>query len=194
MTAPPRFDIGALIRARGREWVVLPESSEDPDLLVLRPLGGTDDEITGNSVRMLIADDVGIGKIIEACTIARELLDRDEIRGLAVRCPRQLAEQVQDGEADRSRGKVRSGEDTNLSSYRGGFRCRSGAARCSERLWHGKRRSKTEPSPASEANRHTSGPSNASRGPYARTGAAVPIMTAVQTKNPPTRIPAVMYT
>src|SRR2546428_13827364 len=39
------FAVGALVHARGREWVVLPESEED--LLVLRPLGGTDDEITG---------------------------------------------------------------------------------------------------------------------------------------------------
>ena len=34
---------GSLVTARGREWVVLPDS--DPDLLVLRPLGGSDDEI-----------------------------------------------------------------------------------------------------------------------------------------------------
>ncbi|MDW8214645.1 MAG: helicase, partial [Roseiflexaceae bacterium] len=39
------FAVGALVRARGREWVVLPESTDD--LLVLRPLGGTDDEIAG---------------------------------------------------------------------------------------------------------------------------------------------------
>jgi hypothetical protein len=39
------FAVGSLVRARGREWVVLPESEED--LLVLRPLGGTDDEVTG---------------------------------------------------------------------------------------------------------------------------------------------------
>ena len=39
------FAVGSLVRARGREWVVLPES--DDDLLVLRPLGGTDDEIAG---------------------------------------------------------------------------------------------------------------------------------------------------
>jgi len=31
------FAVGSLVRARGREWVVLPESKED--LLVLRPLG-----------------------------------------------------------------------------------------------------------------------------------------------------------
>lgn len=35
---------GSLVKARGREWVVLPES--EPDMLVLRPLGGADDEIT----------------------------------------------------------------------------------------------------------------------------------------------------
>src|SRR5207244_12883422 len=36
---------GSLVKARGREWVVLPESEDD--VLVLRPLGGTDDEIAG---------------------------------------------------------------------------------------------------------------------------------------------------
>ena len=46
-------------------------------------------------VRLLIADDVGIGKTIEASTIARELLDRGEIDRLAVLCPPQLAEQWQ---------------------------------------------------------------------------------------------------
>ena len=39
------FAIGSLVHARGREWVVLPESEDD--LLVLRPLGGTDIETTG---------------------------------------------------------------------------------------------------------------------------------------------------
>ena len=46
-------------------------------------------------VRLLIADDVGIGKTIEACLIARELLDRGEIRRTAVLCPPHLAEQWQ---------------------------------------------------------------------------------------------------
>ncbi|MFB3786021.1 MAG: helicase-related protein [bacterium] len=46
-------------------------------------------------VRLLIADDVGIGKTIEACLIARELLDRGEINSLAVLCPPALAEQWQ---------------------------------------------------------------------------------------------------
>ena len=34
-----------LLRRRGREWVVLPEL--DDQLLVVRPLGGTDHEIAG---------------------------------------------------------------------------------------------------------------------------------------------------
>lgn len=157
------FAVGSLVKARGREWVVLPES--DKEMLILRPLGGTEDEITGiympletiepasfdlpdptkvgdyfssrllrdalrlgfrssagpfrsfakiaveprpyqlvpllmalklDPVRLLIADDVGIGKTIEAGLIARELLDRGEIGRLAVLCPPQLAEQWQD--------------------------------------------------------------------------------------------------
>ncbi|TNE43152.1 MAG: DEAD/DEAH box helicase [Deltaproteobacteria bacterium] len=157
------FDVGALVKVRGREWVVLPESNDEPDMLVLRPLGGTDDEIIGvyrplepveaaefglpnpetdmgnhlscgllrdairlgfrsgagpfrslariaveprpyqlvpllmalklDPVRMLIADDVGIGKTVEACLVARELLDRGEISRLCVLCPPHLAEQ-----------------------------------------------------------------------------------------------------
>jgi superfamily II DNA or RNA helicase len=156
------FAIGSLVRARGREWVVLPES--EGDLLVLRPLGGTDDEVAGvytpletvepatfdlpdpewvgdhrscrllrdaarissragagpfrslariaveprpyqlvpllmalklDPVRLLIADDVGIGKTVEAALIARELLDRGEVQRLAVLCPPHLAEQWQ---------------------------------------------------------------------------------------------------
>ncbi|HHH31790.1 MAG TPA: ATP-dependent helicase [Polyangiaceae bacterium] len=159
------FDVGALVKVRGREWVVLPESNDDPEMLILRPLGGTEDEVTGiylpletvqpaefelpdpatdmgnqlscgllrdavrlgfrsgagpfrslariaveprpyqlvpllmalklDPVRMLIADDVGIGKTVEACLIARELIDRGEVRGLAVLCPPHLAEQWQ---------------------------------------------------------------------------------------------------
>ena len=38
MSAGAAFQPGSLVRARGREWVVLPES--DGDLLVLRPLTG----------------------------------------------------------------------------------------------------------------------------------------------------------
>ncbi len=156
------FAIGSLVRARGREWVVLPES--DDKLLILRPLGGGDDEVTGiytplekvepanfelpnpqdlgdhrscrflrdavrlsfrhsagpfrslgriaveprpyqlvpllmalklDPVRLLIADDVGIGKTVEAGLIARELMDRGEATGLVVLCPPALAEQWQ---------------------------------------------------------------------------------------------------
>ena len=39
------YTVGSLVRARGREWVVLPESNDE--LLRLRPLGGTDDETAG---------------------------------------------------------------------------------------------------------------------------------------------------
>lgn len=156
------FAVGSLVKARGREWVVLPESLDD--MLILRPLGGSEDEVTGiylpleqvdpaqfdlpdpsqsgdyrssrllrdairlgfrsssgpfrsfghlgveprpyqlvpllmalklDPVRLLIADDVGIGKTVEACLVARELLDRGEIKRLAVLCPPHLAEQWQ---------------------------------------------------------------------------------------------------
>ncbi|HPH95533.1 MAG TPA: DEAD/DEAH box helicase, partial [Anaerolineaceae bacterium] len=156
------YTVGSLVKARGREWVVLPESKDD--LLVLRPLGGSEDEVTGiyiplekvesatfdlpdatqigdyrsarllrdavrlgfrssagpfrsfarigfeprpyqlvpllmalklDPVRMLVADDVGIGKTIEAGLVARELLDRGDIQRLAVVCPPPLAEQWQ---------------------------------------------------------------------------------------------------
>ena len=162
MSAVSLFSSGALVHARGREWIVLPESTGN--LLMLRPVGGLDEEITGvlpdvepvesatfrlpgrddvgdfsscrlmrdaarlstraaagpfrsfgriaveprpyqlvplmmalklEPVRMLIADDVGIGKTIEACLIARELLDRGEIRRITVLCPPHLAEQWQ---------------------------------------------------------------------------------------------------
>jgi hypothetical protein len=159
------FTVGSLVRARGREWVVLPESDFAAELLVLHPLGGTDDEVAGvflplervepaefawpdpqrdmgsantagllrdaarlgfragagpfrslgriaveprpyqlvpllmalrqDPVRLLIADDVGIGKTIEAALIARELLDRGEIARVAVIAPPHLAEQWQ---------------------------------------------------------------------------------------------------
>ncbi|GIW95176.1 MAG: helicase [Pirellulaceae bacterium] len=44
-------------------------------------------------VRLFIADDVGVGKTIEALLVARELLDRGEIRRLAVLCPPYLCDQ-----------------------------------------------------------------------------------------------------
>jgi superfamily II DNA or RNA helicase len=153
---------GTLVHARGREWVVLPESTDE--LLMLRPVGGLNEEVTGvlpaietvesatfplptrddigdftsgrllreaarlstrsaagpfrsfgriaveprpyqlvplimalklDPIRLLIADDVGIGKTIEAAVIAREMLDRGEIKNLTVLCPPHLAEQWQ---------------------------------------------------------------------------------------------------
>src|SRR5438067_2837004 len=156
------FAVGSLVRARGREWVVLPDSTDDR--VLLRPLGGTEDEVAGiltdleviepasfalpdpqqvgdyrsarllrdavrlgfrssagpfrsfariaveprpyqlvpllmalklDPVRLLIADDVGIGKTIEACLVVRELIDRGEVARFAVLCPPQLAEQWQ---------------------------------------------------------------------------------------------------
>lgn len=47
------------------------------------------------TIRLLIADDVGIGKTIEAGLIARELLDRGEVKRLAVLCPPHLCDQWQ---------------------------------------------------------------------------------------------------
>lgn len=156
------YAVGALVRTRGREWVVLPGSEDD--LLVLRPLGGTDDEVAGvylplekveaasfappsaddlgdfrsarllrdalrlsvrssagpfrsfgkiavsprpyqlvpllmalklDPVRLLIADDVGVGKTVESCLIAKEMLEQGTVTRLAVLCPPHLAPQWQ---------------------------------------------------------------------------------------------------
>jgi superfamily II DNA or RNA helicase len=46
-------------------------------------------------VRLLLADDVGVGKTIEALLIAKELLERREIHRFAVLCPPHLCEQWQ---------------------------------------------------------------------------------------------------
>ena len=46
-------------------------------------------------VRMLIADDVGVGKTIEALLIARERIDRGEIKRICVLCPPCLCDQWQ---------------------------------------------------------------------------------------------------
>ncbi len=48
-----------------------------------------------DTIRMLIADDVGVGKTIEGLLIVREMLDRGEIKSLCVLCPPYLCEQWQ---------------------------------------------------------------------------------------------------
>ena len=48
-----------------------------------------------NAIRLLVADDVGVGKTIEALIITRELLDRRIIRRFAVVCLPHLCEQWQ---------------------------------------------------------------------------------------------------
>ncbi len=158
----PQFTPGNLIFARGREWIVL--SAEDPNLLRVRPISGSEEDQTWihlalepepvipatfpkplaeppaghdaalllrdalllsmrrgagpfrsfgqiavqprayqlvpllmalklDTVRLLIADDVGIGKTIEAGLIARELLERGEIERTTVLCPPHLVDQ-----------------------------------------------------------------------------------------------------
>jgi len=151
-TQTPSFAVGSLVSARGRDWVVQPQS--DQDFLILAPLGAGD-EVTAvipalervtpssfpppepndagpatsagllrtalrigfrssagpfrsvarlsveprayqlvpllmalrqDTVRMLISDDVGIGKTIEAGLIAAELLEQGDATGLAVLC------------------------------------------------------------------------------------------------------------
>ena len=167
MSAIETFSPGSLVRLRGRDWIVQP--SETPDeLLVVKPLGGSDSEITGiflplgfdedlpqraefpkpapedlgnianarllyeaarlsfrngsgpfrclaklsfrprsyqivplimalrqDVTRLLIADDVGIGKTIEALLIIKELLERRIIKRFAVVCLPHLCDQWQ---------------------------------------------------------------------------------------------------
>lgn len=156
------YSPGSLVRARGREWIVL--TGSDGETLRVRPVSGSEEDQTlihlaleaepvaeatfprpdprqkaGHDaalllrdalllslrrgagpfrgfgqiaveprayqlvpllmalkldpVRLLIADDVGIGKTIEAALIARELLDRGDIERLAVLCPPHLVDQ-----------------------------------------------------------------------------------------------------
>jgi superfamily II DNA or RNA helicase len=157
---------GKLVRFRDRTWIILP--SGDEELVRMKPLGGSDHEITGvylplklngeeieedtfprpsvhdlgafetakmlfdasrlsfrnasgpfrcmgklsfrprayqivplvmalkqETTRLLVADDVGIGKTIEALLIIRELLERGEVKNFAVITPPHLCEQWQ---------------------------------------------------------------------------------------------------
>ncbi len=157
---------GKLITLRGREWIVLP--SADKDILLIKPLGGSEDETTGiylplaapqdhwkeatfpepgihdindfetakllfdasrlslrnasgpfrsmaklsfrprsyqivplvkalqqEVIRLLIADDVGIGKTIEALIILKEMMERGEVKRFAVICLPHLCDQWQ---------------------------------------------------------------------------------------------------
>ena len=159
---------GKLVSLRGRDWIVLP--SEDPEnLLVVKPLGGSDEETAGiylplgiesevpkdarfqqptkedlgdiatarllydsarlafrngagpfralaklsfrprsyqmvplimalrqeRFIRLLIADDVGVGKTVEGLLVVRELLERRKIKRFAVICLPHLCEQWQ---------------------------------------------------------------------------------------------------
>ena len=47
---------GKLVSLRGRDWVVLP--SDAPDLLVVKPLGGSDEETTGIYLPLEVPDDI----------------------------------------------------------------------------------------------------------------------------------------
>ncbi|MCK5927600.1 MAG: DEAD/DEAH box helicase [Nocardioides sp.] len=155
------YAVGSLVRARGREWVVLPGTTAD--FLLLQPLGGGTADVVGvfpdegvepatfptptvedlgdststallrtalrvgfttsagpfrslagiavsprsyqyvpllmalrqDVVRLLIADDVGIGKTVEAGLIAAELLAQGTVQRSAVLCSPALAEQWQ---------------------------------------------------------------------------------------------------
>jgi superfamily II DNA or RNA helicase len=160
------FTPGSLVNVRGRDWVVMP--SEDADLLLIKPLGGSEEETTGiylpfafpadkptetrfpsptvedlgdfsttrmlynaarlsfrngagafrclaklsfrprsyqmvplimalrqDNVRLLVADDVGVGKTIEALLIAKEMLERRVVRRFAVVCLPHLCDQWQ---------------------------------------------------------------------------------------------------
>jgi superfamily II DNA or RNA helicase len=164
-SVPPsgaRWSPGSLVRARGREWIVL--SGSNTEVLRVRPVSGSEEDQTFihlaleatpvadasfpkpeptqkaghdaalllrdalvlslrrgagpfrsfgqiaieprayqlvpllmalklDPVRLLIADDVGVGKTIEAALIARELLDRGDIERFAVLCPPHLVDQ-----------------------------------------------------------------------------------------------------
>ncbi|PJB70320.1 MAG: hypothetical protein CO095_09025 [Armatimonadetes bacterium CG_4_9_14_3_um_filter_58_7] len=46
------YQVGSLVRCREREWVVMP--SDSPELLLLRPLGGSESEVCGVYLPLLL--------------------------------------------------------------------------------------------------------------------------------------------
>ncbi|MFB3902270.1 MAG: helicase-related protein [Acidobacteriota bacterium] len=74
-------------------------------------------------VRMLIADDVGVGKTIEALLVVRELLDRGEIKRVCVLCPPYLCDQWQKELAEKFNLEavvIRSGTISQLERRKAG--------------------------------------------------------------------------
>ncbi|MCX7114040.1 MAG: helicase-related protein [Proteobacteria bacterium] len=51
----PQFQPGKLVSLRGRDWIVLP--SDNKELLIVKPLGGSDDETTGIYLPLAIKTD-----------------------------------------------------------------------------------------------------------------------------------------
>lgn len=50
-----RHEPGALVRLRQRDWVVLP--SNDPELLLVKPMGGSEEETTGIYLPLALPED-----------------------------------------------------------------------------------------------------------------------------------------
>ena len=56
MTKEFNFKPGSLVTLRNRPWVVMP--SEDKELLLLKPLGGGDEETTGIFLPLAVEKDI----------------------------------------------------------------------------------------------------------------------------------------
>ena len=52
------YSPGSLVSVKGRDWVVLP--SDDKDVLVIKPLGGSEDEKTGIYLPLQIEDELPV--------------------------------------------------------------------------------------------------------------------------------------
>ena len=65
---------GKLVTLRGREWVVLPSDDID-NLLIVKPLGGSDDEITGIYLPLDISSDCPV----DACFLPPTKADLGDI-------------------------------------------------------------------------------------------------------------------